>query len=507
MKRKTWWISSSLILASTLLLLGLSITTLFQVERVYTKQAAAIIETLKRQFLHDTVTNQIKRIETERSLHQRRYTDELERVVCLIDQAAMETLEFEGRITRIFSQEGFRIWDILVWNKETGSVVLDSNSLLHDAEQPIDAMNRILSEYQVYYFRSYAPYTVFIGIPQERIEDEVKHFIAEEIHNSEYSENSYIWVNEVVNYEGGDGYAIRRIHPNLRETVGMSLSTSMTDIAGNTPYKTELEGIKKNGEIFFTYFFQKMGSDVISEKLTYAKLYEEYDWIVAMGIHLDDMATYVDKTTSDSASIIRNIVPFFIIAIVALFVIHSIILLLLERQLNRKRARELELQAFNDTLTGCGNRRAGEQRLKQYFIEMKQGAKPPVVALFDIDHFKLINDTYGHDIGDRCLIQLVDALKEVICEKDALYRWGGDEFVIICPSIDQNEVRNKAEELLEVARSITVSVQTMQVRFTISLGISSFTRDDKDELAVLKRSDTALYKSKEQGRDQYTIDL
>jgi len=126
-------------------------------------------------------------------------------------------------------------------------------------------------------------------------------------------------VNEVLNYEGGDDYAIRRIHPNLRDTVGTKLSTNMTDVKGTTPYKTELEGVKQHGELFFTYYFKKMGSETISEKLTYAKLYKDFDWIVAMGIHLDDMNGYIDTTTGQSKYELSNRALFFQYLVFLLF--------------------------------------------------------------------------------------------------------------------------------------------------------------------------------------------
>ena len=316
-----------------------------------------------------------------------------------------------------------------------------------------------------------------------------------------------MWINEVLKYDGGDGYAISRVHPNLRDTVGLSLSTSMTDIVGNTPYKTELEGIKRDGELFFTYYFQKMDTKEISEKLTYAKLYKEYDWIVAMGIHLDDISTYVDLSANKSSSIIRQNIPYFIVAIIVLFILHSIVLLLLERRSSYQRARELENQALHDPLTDCGNRRAGEILLKNHFLRVKQGEPSPLVVLLDLDHFKLVNDTYGHDVGDRYLIQLVNEIRSIICYKEALYRWGGDEFVIICPSIELSKIPTMAEQLLNTARNTSVMIDEHAINLTVSVGISTIHKDDSDERFVLKRSDSALYQSKQKGRDRYTIAL
>ena len=81
--------------------------------------------------------------------------------------------------------------------------------------------------------------------------------VADIIHNQKFANEGYIWVNEVKNWNGGDNYAIRRIHPNLIDTEGTYLSTNTKDIKGNTPYLTELEGVKNSGEIFSTYYLQE----------------------------------------------------------------------------------------------------------------------------------------------------------------------------------------------------------------------------------------------------------
>lgn len=120
-------------------------------------------------------------------------------------------------------------------------------------------------------------------------EEAVKAWLHDYIRTLRLKDDGYLWINAVRDYAGGDGYAYRFVHPNLPETEGMPLSTGMQDIKGNTPYLTELEGVKKDGEIFFDYWFKKMDSEVIQHKLTFAKLYKPYDWIVATGVYLDDV--------------------------------------------------------------------------------------------------------------------------------------------------------------------------------------------------------------------------
>ena len=118
---------------------------------------------------------------------------------------------------------------------------------------------------------------------------------AHRIRTTELQDNGYLWVNQIIDYGGGENYAIRRVHPNLIHTEGISLSTGLTDAAGNTPYLTELEGVRQNGEIFFSYWFKKKDSSKIAEKLSYARLYKELDWVVATGVYLDDIEKVVEE--------------------------------------------------------------------------------------------------------------------------------------------------------------------------------------------------------------------
>ena len=507
MKQRTWVASTILILLSTILLIALSLITLMRVESVYTTTTAQSIEQLKRQFLYDAVNNQIKRIDTQRALAQQYFLEELDRTLCMVDHLYESGLEHANQITSYFTSEANALWTAILWEKNTEKVLLDNHDLVRAGVHPVELADLLSKEYQLYAFRSYGPHTLFVGVPQKYIDDQVKEHIAREIYDSAYSENSYIWVNEVINYEGGDDYAIRRIHPNLRDSVGTLLSTNMTDVKGTTPYKTELEGVKQHGELFFTYFFKKKDSETISEKLTYAKLYKDFDWVVAMGIHLDDLSAYVDTTTGQSTKIVRQITPLFLVSILGIFILHSLLLMLLEHTRNKKSEHILEEQVYQDALTGVGNRRYGLMVLKERFLRFKRGEISVLVALFDVDYFKQINDTYGHDIGDRCLMQLSKAIAQVICTEKSLFRWGGDEFLIICPSVPQDELDRVKKTLLETAKSTSIVHEGITITFTISVGISSFVSSDESEEQILKRADKALYRAKQLGRNRCEVEF
>jgi PAS domain S-box-containing protein len=129
-------------------------------------------------------------------------------------------------------------------------------------------------------------------------EEAIKERLRSRIRAIRLKDNGYIWVNAVLNYDGGDTYAYRFVHPNLPQTEGTMLSTNTRDVKGNLPYLTELEGVKRDGELFFDYWFKKMDSEVIQHKLTFAKLYKPYDWIVATGVYLDDIDALVQSGKS-----------------------------------------------------------------------------------------------------------------------------------------------------------------------------------------------------------------
>lgn len=137
---------------------------------------------------------------------------------------------------------------------------------------------------------------------QTDIDELVKVEIYHLIHKLEYTEDAYIWVNEILNMEGGDNYAIRRIHPNLASTEGAYLSTNTQDIKGNYPYRVELDGIRENGEVVQQYYFKNISNDEISEKVSYAAYYEPYHWIIVTGKPLNVLYSNINYMSEDRLS-------------------------------------------------------------------------------------------------------------------------------------------------------------------------------------------------------------
>lgn len=153
-------------------------------------------------------------------------------------------------------------------------------------------------------------------LSEGELEQQFREAVREMIHSTHLPDDGYIWINEIIDYQGGNNYAIRFAHPNLPETEGDYLSTDTTDIAGNFPYLEELVGIRQHGEIYFDYYFKRMDCDLISHKLTFAKLYAPYDWVVATGVYLDDVDLLIEKETERMIASTRRTLRGMVITVV-----------------------------------------------------------------------------------------------------------------------------------------------------------------------------------------------
>ncbi len=163
-----------------------------------------------------------------------------------------------------------------------------------------------------------------------------------------------------------------------------------------------------------------------------------------------------------------------------------------------KMEEELKKLATVDTLTGAYNRYKINQIIDHEIIRTKRYNEPFSLIMFDIDHFKEVNDTYGHDIGDIVLKEFTHVVLSSIRGSDMFGRWGGEEFMLVTPRTTLKDALNLAQKLRQKVEKYTF---TEVKHITVSLGVTLFTKESKKEL-ILKEVDDALYKSKENGRNQ-----
>ncbi|OUS12537.1 diguanylate cyclase [Gammaproteobacteria bacterium 53_120_T64] len=187
----------------------------------------------------------------------------------------------------------------------------------------------------------------------------------------------------------------------------------------------------------------------------------------------------------------------------------------LSRQLQRSRQRILDEQvshaqrveylAYHDGLTGLPNRSYFSQLLNRGIGEAKRYERRFALLFLDLDRFKIINDTLGHDAGDELLIEVAKRLNQALRETDTVARLGGDEFVVLLPEM------NEEAQLSAVARKVLSAVgqpfrlAEQDLRITVSIGISVFPGDGEDEQTLLKNADIAMYHAKEGGKNNYAF--
>ncbi|MBQ3695994.1 MAG: diguanylate cyclase [Alphaproteobacteria bacterium] len=164
---------------------------------------------------------------------------------------------------------------------------------------------------------------------------------------------------------------------------------------------------------------------------------------------------------------------------------------------------ELFVQASTDTLTGLYNRRQFFALSEQAFALAAREKTSYCALMLDIDHFKNINDTYGHDAGDIVLKHLADILKKTLRKSDIVARWGGEEFIVFLQNTPPKNGIEPAEKLRKAVEETAVKVGDKIIRFTISLGVSL--SQTPDVALIQKEADLALYHSKENGRNQTTL--
>ena len=213
------------------------------------------------------------------------------------------------------------------------------------------------------------------------------------------------------------------------------------------------------------------------------------------------------KGDADLRTAIENLPLGFSISVVVILlilVISLVVTLVLLARSSKERVAILNREMNIDGLTGAGSRRYGKELLDRELVLFRRYGEGPMIAMFDVDHFKGKNDTYGHEYGDFVLKKVVEVIRGTLRNSDSLIRWGGDEFILLCPHIHDNGAVRVLDKVIDAVDQADFMMNSKGEKITISLGASFFWKDDEDIINVLRRCDDALYKAKET-RDSYFI--
>ncbi len=165
------------------------------------------------------------------------------------------------------------------------------------------------------------------------------------------------------------------------------------------------------------------------------------------------------------------------------------------------RSESLQHAALTDSLTGMQNRRFFDDALREYLQEFRRIEKPVGLMVLDLDHFKQVNDTHGHDVGDDVLRAVARCLKDLTRYHDVVARMGGEEFAIVAPNMNNESLVKLAERIRRAVGALVIETSNVNIRVTISVGLSIWNgRESAEEF--YRRADKMLYEAKRLGRNR-----
>jgi len=161
--------------------------------------------------------------------------------------------------------------------------------------------------------------------------------------------------------------------------------------------------------------------------------------------------------------------------------------------------------SHTDSLTLLSNRKQIIADLQRQVMSSERYQQPLSISILDFDHFKNINDEYGHSVGDEVLRSVALQLRDHVRSPDILGRYGGEEFLLLLPNSTIQAASEQAERLCELVRSTPINSGSRVIHMTISIGIAQYRIHQENWEQLLKRSDQALYQAKKNGRDQWAV--
>ena len=300
---------------------------------------------------------------------------------------------------------------------------------------------------------------------------------------------NYFWINSTK--------PLMIMHPFHYELVGQDL-TGYADPTGKPIFSQMARLATERGEGFVTYLWPADNDpNRFREKISYVKLFKPWNWIVGTGIYIDDVRAEI-------AAIRRRLLWMGTAVFAAVLLLSGFITWRAVRTDTERRrlARELTLMATTDSLTGACNRRCFWEKAELELERHLRYGRHMSLVLLDIDHFKHINDTYGHPAGDFVLKALVGVCLDSIRKTDLLGRVGGEEFAILLVETGQEDATCVAERLRCNLAAARVDWEGAGLSFTVSLGLTAARSGDALLDGLYKRADTAMYMAKEAGRNR-----
>lgn len=336
---------------------------LFSIDKVgdiYVGSSKKVICSIKKDFLKDTVDNLVSEIDIKRTLKSANIEKFFVRTVGSIIDMKMDLRdeEFQEFFIDFFTDNpDFKNVMVVLWDDKANHAVYDPYHLSDSTW--VDTIYNNAGTFTSYRVAIHGKYRYMIGVTKEYTESLVKADISSTIRNVQFAGNSFIQVNEIMNYKGGKVFAVCRIYPNMPEKEGAYLSTDAPDASGYFPYEMELDAINKEGEVFYGYSINRGNHNKDSKTKIYSKLYKEYNWVISMGIYLDDLNPYLEQINQDSSQMVSRLSFLLVVLFAFILAISLSTISLIENLYHRSSRKKMESKMNLDTLTGADTRRSG----------------------------------------------------------------------------------------------------------------------------------------------------
>lgn len=161
--------------------------------------------------------------------------------------------------------------------------------------------------------------------------------------------------------------------------------------------------------------------------------------------------------------------------------------------------------SMTDELTGLSNRRYFEAEFEKEYLRAKRYNNKLTLVMFDIDHFKAVNDNYGHPCGDFILKHVANAAMQTFRKTDTVFRFGGEEFVVILTETDINQSLIPLERFRKTVETLDLTYQNQKINVTVSIGACQFSGSESSKEELLEKTDQALYQAKNSGRNKTVL--
>ena len=461
-----------------------------------------VVMTDARTYMKETVDSTILQLNRKRisaESESRAFVDLLaEQAMFFSDQSLRPCLEETADTLPQFEYGSAAC--VLLINSRTGSAQQYSNCKLENIST--DGAQKLLetSKADALYYRevTFGTIHLLLSVNQGKLNEAVKKQVVQELQKSDQKE--YVWVNEILNFNGGDNYAVRVIHPHLAETEGTYLSTNKQDAAGNYPYLNELNGIKKDGEFFQTFFFTDEVNGVVEENVSYSKYYEPFHWIIATGKPMPGIFAYTDHIQKQYSRSL-HITLFLFFAIIVLFCGISSVLIMHFAKPQHRAAYAPICEEHKDITFNLD--RAGPM-LQQAYAAARSTSQYPLIMIFAVEDLDTIFEVYGKDTGRGVLKKIAEIITSSVRSGDQLFYLGGEKFLLLCYAVYAHGQDMIADTVIYNVTTNVFQSPSTSFKVSISVGSSFMSPRDTNYEQAVKRAEQAMKRSRKLGKNKYT---